>query len=72
MRIWRHNGTSYELESNVQGEHGRSIYTVSWSDKGILTGSGDNHVRLFTENVTDKTWLKVSQLELNADINSGF
>ena len=70
MRVWRHNGTNFELESNVQGEHGRSIYTVSWSDKGILTGAGDNHVRLFTEQA-DKTWLRVSSLELNADINSG-
>jgi len=69
MRVWRHNGTNFELESNVQGEHGRSIYTVSWSDKGILTGAGDNHVRLFTEQA-DKTWLRVSSLELNADINS--
>ena len=70
LRIWQHNGEKYELQSNVQGEHARSIYSVSWSDKGILTGSGDNFVRLFVEQ-PDGTWSGSSSIEVNSDINSG-
>ena len=70
VRIWKNNGGKYELQSNIQGEHKRSIYSVSWSEKGILTGAGDNFVRLFIER-GDHTWSCMSSIEVKSDINSG-
>ena len=70
VRIWKINGGKYELQSNIQGEHKRSIYSVSWSEKGILTGAGDNFVRLFVEQ-SDNTWSCMSSIEVKSDINSG-
>ena len=70
MRIWKTNGKSFELECNVQGAHERNIYTVSWSEHGILTGAGDNKIRLFIEE-SDHTWVCHRTVELQSDINSG-
>ena len=71
LRIWKQNDGKYELERNVQGEHERNIYSVNWSERGILTGSGDNKIRLFVEQ-SDQTWLCTKTIELKADINSGW
>ena len=70
LRIWKQNDGKYELEINVQGEHERNIYSVNWSERGILTGSGDNKIRLFVEQ-DDQTWICTKTIELKADINSG-
>jgi len=70
LRIWKQNDGKYELERNVQGEHERNIYSVNWSERGILTGSGDNKIRLFVEQ-DDQSWICTKTIELKADINSG-
>jgi len=69
LRIWKQNDGKYELERNVQGEHERNIYSVNWSERGILTGSGDNKIRLFVEQ-DDQSWICTKTIELRADINS--
>ena len=43
----------------------------SWSENGILTGGGDNKIRLFRENSEDGTWLCVETIEMTSDINTG-
>jgi len=69
LRIWKENGGRYELDRNIQGEHERNIYSVNWSERGILTGSGDNKIRLFIEQ-NDNSWICTRTVELKADINS--
>ena len=77
MRIWsKLENDKFAMERNVQGEHERNIYTVDWSEIAntgsgmILTGSGDNKIRLFVEQA-DNSWTCAQTIEMKADINSG-
>ena len=58
------------LESNIQGLHERNIYSIDWNETGILTGAGDNKVRLLVED-KQNGWNKAAEIELESDVNSG-
>ena len=58
-----------ELEANIQGIHERTIYSVDWGEKGILTGCADNKIRLLQE--SEGAWVCVDSVVVMSDVNSG-
>lgn len=63
------NKGKLELEANIQGMHERTIYSVDWGDKGIVTGCADNKVRLLQE--YDGAWICADSVAVMSDVNSG-
>ena len=43
------NNGKLELEANIQGIHERTIYSVDWGERGIVTGCADNKIRLLQQ-----------------------
>ena len=58
-----------ELEANIQGIHDRTIYSVDWGEKGIVTGCADNKIRLLQE--SEGAWVCVDSVAVMSDVNSG-
>ena len=58
------------MESNIQGMHSRNIYSIDWNETGILTGAGDNKIRLLTED-KETGWTCKAEMDLLSDVNSG-
>lgn len=50
--------------------HQRTVYSIDWNEQGILTGSGDNTIRLLVED-KETGWACMSQCEFSSDVNSG-
>jgi len=51
VKIWSKIGVSWDCVSTLSGFHDRAIYDISWSKHNglILTGCGDDHIRVFRE-----------------------
>lgn len=67
VRVWVLKDGRLELESNIQGLHERTIYSIDWSHKGIITGCADNSVRLLVE--SDDGWVCRDSVSGRSDIN---
>jgi WD40 repeat protein len=57
------------LQSNIQGIHDRNIYCLDWNDTGIITGAGDNMIRLLVED-KESGWVCKSKFQASSDVNS--
>lgn len=68
VRVWAFTNGKLELEANIQGIHDRTIYSVDWGEKGIVTGCADNKIRLLQE--SEGAWICVDSIAVMSDVNS--
>ena len=59
-----------ELEANIQGIHERTIYSIDWGERGIVTGCADNTIRLLQQ--SEGGWISTDSVAVMSDVNSGF
>ena len=54
--------TSWKCSATLSGHHTRAVYTVDWSQSGLLvTGGGDDTIRVWREEAGE--WAGVACLE---------
>jgi WD40 repeat protein len=49
-------GPAWRCEATLSGHHNRAVYSIDWGQSGIVTGGGDDAIRVFREAEGEEGW----------------